>query len=237
MSVTVIFGATGGIGSALARRLAAAGRALHLVGRDPAGLAALGKELNAGTSLCDVDDPDRIADVFSALGGPVDGLVYAVGSIDLKPLSRLERATFDAAYRRNALGAALAAQAALPHVTEGGAMLFFSSVAVAQGFPNHAAIAMAKGAVEGLTRALAAELAPKIRVNCIAPSLTRTKLAAPLIANDQMAQAIAAQHPLRRLGEADDIAALGAFLLSPEASWITGEVIGVDGGRGAIKGK
>jgi NAD(P)-dependent dehydrogenase (short-subunit alcohol dehydrogenase family) len=116
-------------------------------------------------------------------------------------------------------------------------IVLFSTVAVGQGFASHASVAMAKGAVEGLTRTLAAEWAPKIRVNAIAPSLTKTPLASFMIANDTTAQAIAAMHPLQRLGEADDMAALAVFLMSAQASWITGQVIGVDGGRSTLRVK
>ncbi len=116
-------------------------------------------------------------------------------------------------------------------------MVLFSTVAVAQGFSNHASIGMAKGAVEGLMLSLAAELAPKVRVNCVAPSLTKTPLAQALTSNEQMAGAIAGLHALQRLGEPEDIAAAAAFLLSPEASWITGQVIGVDGGRSMLRTK
>jgi NAD(P)-dependent dehydrogenase (short-subunit alcohol dehydrogenase family) len=133
-----------------------------------------------------------------------------------------------------------AVQAALPALkaAEGTAgILLFSTVAVAQGFTAHASVAMAKGAVEGLTVALAAELAPKIRVNAIAPSLTKTPLAKALTGNEQMAAAIAQMHAMQRLGEPDDIAALGALLLSAEAGWITGQIIGVDGGRSMLRTK
>jgi len=116
-------------------------------------------------------------------------------------------------------------------------VLLFSSVAVGQGFAAHASVSMAKGAVEGLTRALAAELAPKVRVNAIAPSLTDTPLAAGLTANPQIAASIAQMHPLPRLGSAADMAALAAFLISDRAGWITGQVIGVDGGRSSLRTK
>ncbi|MBK8159851.1 MAG: SDR family oxidoreductase [Rhodospirillaceae bacterium] len=239
MGTTLIFGGTGGIGAALARRLASAGRKLHLVARDEQRLGALAGELGAGHSLCDVTDPAAIQACIGAIEGPLDGLAYAVGSINLKPLARLSPDDMLAAYRLNALGAALSIQAALPALRQAGdaAILLFSTVAVAQGFPNHAAIAMAKGAVEGLTRSLAAELAPRIRVNCIAPSLTRTALAEPLLANAQMADAISAMHALQRLGTPDDIAAMAALLLSPESGWISGQVIGIDGGRSSLRAK
>lgn len=233
----VIYGGSGGIGAATARALAARGHALHLVGRDGDRLAALATELGAGTTRVDVTDPDSFARVAADAGGPLAGLVYAVGSINLKPLPRLTPADFQADFRLNAEGAALAVQAALPGLkaAEAASVVLFSTVAVAQGFASHASVAMAKGAVEGLTRALAAELAPKIRVNAVAPSLTRTPLAAPLTRTETAATAIAQMHALPRLGEPEDAGALAAFLISAEASWITGQVIGVDGGRSTLR--
>lgn len=233
----VIYGGSGGIGAATARALAARGHALHLVGRDGDRLAALATELGAGTTRVDVTDPDSFARVAADAGGPLAGLVYAVGSINLKPLPRLTPADFEADFRLNAEGAALAVQAALPGLkaAEAASVVLFSTVAVAQGFASHASVAMAKGAVEGLTRALAAELAPKIRVNAVAPSLTRTPLAAPLTRTETAATAIAQMHALPRLGEPEDAGALAAFLISAEASWITGQVIGVDGGRSTLR--
>lgn len=233
----VIYGGSGGIGAATARALAARGHALHLVGRDGDRLAALATELGAGTTRVDVTDPDSFARVAADAGGPLAGLVYAVGSINLKPLPRLTPADFKADFRLNAEGAALAVQAALPGLkaAEAASVVLFSTVAVAQGFASHASVAMAKGAVEGLTRALAAELAPKIRVNAVAPSLTRTPLAAPLTRTETAATAIAQMHALPRLGEPEDAGALAAFLISGEAGWITGQVIGVDGGRSTLR--
>ncbi|WP_417309773.1 SDR family NAD(P)-dependent oxidoreductase [Devosia sp.] len=235
----LIFGATGGIGAALARRLATGGTKLHLAGRNGEKLAALGKELNAGTTVGDVLDDAHLSQAVADAGTPLTGLVYAVGSITLKPLGRTTDEDFLADYRLNALGAAQAIRAALPALkaSEQASIVLFSSVAAARGFASHASIAMAKGAVEALTRAMAAELAPKIRVNCVAPSLTRTPLAAALTATDQMAAALAQAHPLQRLGEADDIAAMAELLLSERAGWITGQVLGVDGGRSTLAGR
>ena len=116
-------------------------------------------------------------------------------------------------------------------------IVLFSTVAVGQGFASHASVSMAKGAVEGLTLTLAAEWSPKVRVNAIAPSLTETPLASFMTANAATAQAIAAMHPLQRLGTAGEVAALAAFLLSDKAGWITGQVIGVDGGRSTLRVK
>ena len=236
----LIWGGSGGIGSATARTLAAAGFSLHLVGRDGARLAALAEELGAVTSQADVEDDTAFERISAEVDGPLAGLVYAVGSINLRPISRLTMADFAADFRLNAAGAALAVQAALPALKAApgtASVVLFSSVAVAQGFAAHASISMAKGAVEGLTRALAAELSPRIRVNAIAPSLTDTPLAAGLTGNAQMAASIAQMHAMQRLGTPKDIAALAAFLISDQADWISGQVIGVDGGRSRLRVK
>jgi NAD(P)-dependent dehydrogenase (short-subunit alcohol dehydrogenase family) len=234
----LVFGATGGIGGALARRLAARGAEPFLVARDAGRLAALGAELGAPWQAADVTDPAALKAVAEAAGSPLGGLAFCVGSILLKPLSRLTASDFAETFRLNATAPALAVAAALPGLTAGkGAVVLFSSVAARRGFPNHAAIGAAKAAVEGLAVSLAAELAPHVRVNAVAPSLTRTQLAEPLTRSPQMAEAIAKQHPIPRLGEAEDAAALADFLLSGAAGWITGQVVGVDGGRGALAGK
>lgn len=236
----VIFGGSGGIGAETARRLAGRGYGLHLVGRNETALAAVAAETGASHALADVTDPAAVAAAVAAAGESIAGLVYAVGTITLKPLSRLGAAEMERDFRINALGAALAVQAALPALKAHGAgasVVLFSTVAVAQGFPSHASVALAKGAVEGLTRALAAELAPAVRVNAIAPSLTRTALAKSFTDNPQMAAAIAGMHPLQRLGTPEDAAALATFLISEEAGWITGQVIGVDGGRATLRTK
>ena len=240
MASIIIFGGSGGIGSAIARRVAGRGDRPHLVGRDAAKLAALAGELGAPFSSCDVTDGEAIANAVAAAAGEgLAGLVYAVGTINLKSLASLGEADFERDWRVNALGAALALKAAAPHLKsmQGSSAVLFSTVAVRQGFAAHASVSMAKGAVEGLTLALAAELAPQVRVNCIAPSLTRTPLAAGLTRNDALAKGLADAHALRRLGEAEDAAALAAFLLGPESGWITGQVIGVDGGRSTLRTK
>jgi NAD(P)-dependent dehydrogenase (short-subunit alcohol dehydrogenase family) len=238
--LTIIYGGSGGVGGAIARRLAARGTPLVLVGRDADRLAAVAGETGARTVAGDVGDPALFENVAAVAGDdPVGGLVYAAGTITLKPLGRLTDDDFVADWTVNVLGAARAVRAALPALgrAEAPAVLLFSSVAAGQGFPAHASIGSAKAAVEGLTRALAAELAPKIRVNAIAPSLTRTRMASGMTANDSMAKAIAGLHPLPRLGEADDMAALAELLLGPSAGWITGQVIGVDGGRSTLRTK
>jgi NAD(P)-dependent dehydrogenase (short-subunit alcohol dehydrogenase family) len=238
----LIFGATGGVGSALARRLAADGRRLFLTARDAARLEVLAGELDARWATGDVTDPSQIGRVVDAAGaaggGDLDGLVFAVGSIDLGPLKRLTEAQFARAFALNVTAPALAVQAAQRALSEGegGAVVLYSSVAAGSGFRSHAVTGTVKAAVEGLARSLAAELAPKVRVNAIAPTLTRTPLAAAFTGNAPLAEGIARQHPLGRLGEPDDLAGVAAMLLGPDGRFITGEVIRVDGGRGSIAG-
>lgn len=210
---------------------------MHLVARDAAKLESLASELQASWTPADVLEEKAFARVAERAPQPLGGMVYAIGSINLKPVGRITMADLDRDYRLNAAGAALAVQAALPSMraAHGGAsIVLFSSVAAACGFPLHMSIGMAKAAIGGLTRSAAAELAPSIRVNAIAPSLTQTPLADGVLSSPKSRDHIAAKHPLGRLGQPEDLAHLAAFLLSPDSSWITGQIIGVDGGRGTI---
>ncbi|BDA85043.1 oxidoreductase [Aureimonas sp. SA4125] len=238
MARYLIVGAHGGIGEALARRLAGDGHDLVLTGRDAAEIEALAGELGADAIVGDaLEDASQMA----GQAGPfLDGLVYAVGTITLKPFDRLTDEDFLHDFRVNALGAAKVIQACLPALkaaADGASVVLFSSIAVDQGFAAHASIAMAKGAVVGLVRSLAAELAPAIRVNAIAPSLTDTPLGAKVAGSERMAEAVAKMHPIPRLGRPQDMAAMAALLLSPEGGWISGQVIGIDGGRSTLRVK
>jgi NAD(P)-dependent dehydrogenase (short-subunit alcohol dehydrogenase family) len=237
----LVFGSTGGIGSALVRRLHAAKTPVFLAGRDRARLAALSADIgDAPYHAGNITDPAAIDATVAAAAtdGTLGGVAYCVGSIVVKPLRHIQSDDFLDAFRLNTLGAALAIKAAERALKAGkGSVVLFSTIAADYGFPNHTVIATAKGAVEGLMRALAADLAPDVRVNCVAPSLVRTPLSAPLTRNDTMANAIAQLHPLPRLGAPEDIAAAAAYLLGPDSAWVTGQVLAVDGGRSRIRTK
>jgi len=234
----LIYGATGGIGKATAERLRQEGCSLHLVGRDEARLQPMAATFDASYTIGDVKDEDTFVRVTEDAGSELQGLVYAVGTLNLRSLRQLTPHDFLNDFQINAAGAAQAVRAALSALRKGNrptSIVLYSSVAATQGFANHASIGMAKAAVSGLTLSLAAELAPAIRVNAIAPSLTDTPLAEPLTSNDKMKEAIENFHALPRLGTAQEMAALTSFLLSADAHWITGQIIGADGGRSSLR--
>ncbi len=167
----------------------------------------------------------------------LEGLVYCPGSINLRPFERMKPTDFETDYKLQVIGAIKIIQAVLLRLkkSENASIVLFSTIAVQTGLPFHAQVAASKGALEGLTKALAAEYAPKISVNCIAPSLTDTPLAAPLLNTDQKKETNAQRHPLKRIGTTEDIANMSAFLLSEKASWITGQILHVDGGMSSLK--
>lgn len=227
----VVVGGSHGIGLSIVKRLLASGAAVTVIARTSDHLTGL-----AGVNAVEVD---VLKDQIHAeqLPDSIDGLAYCPGSINLLPIRALTSESMIADFHLNAVGAVKCLQASLRAMkaAEASAMVLFSSVAVSQGLPMHASVAASKGAVEGLTRSLAAELAPKIRVNCVAPSLTDTPLAARLLSSETKRHAMAERHPLKRIGNPDDIAAIAEFLLTHNSSWITGQVIGVDGGISTLR--
>ncbi len=174
---------------------------------------------------------------FSFIPTTLHGLIYCPGTINLRPFARIQPSDFLQDFNLQVGGAVKVIQAALPALKNSGSasILLFSTVAVQLGLNFHTQVAASKGAIEGLTKALSAELAPNIRVNCIAPSLTNTPLAATLLNSEQKMEANAQRHPLKRVGTVNDISEMACFLLSDKSNWITGQILHVDGGMSSIK--
>jgi 3-oxoacyl-[acyl-carrier protein] reductase len=223
-----IIGASGGIGTALARRLHAAGAALLLLSRTPEKLTALAAELQAETAALDSLD--------NALGS-INGVVNCAGSILLKPAHLTTDDEWRQTIDTNLTTAFQTVRAgARAMMATGGSIVLCATAAARTGFANHEAIAAAKGGVIGLTLSAAATYAPRnIRVNCVAPGLVDTPLAARITANPAALQASSAMHALGRIGSPEDVASGIFWLLNPENSWVTGQVIGIDGGLGTIR--
>ena len=232
----VILGATGSIGSSLAKKLVESDEQVHLVGRDQSSLSELAKNLNSTFTVCDVLEENFSEKIVSDLkDDTINGLAFCVGSIDLKPLKLTKKSDFMQSFNLNLIYATEIIRSLTDSLKKNkGSIVLFSTVAVKQGFPNHSIVSSAKGAIEGLTLALAAELAPNVRVNCIAPSLTNSKISNFLLKNEKVAEGIAKMHPMKRLGEGRDSASVAKFLLTDDSSWITGQILGVDGGRSSV---
>ena len=228
----VVAGGSSGIGFDLTRKLIGDGHRVIVLSRSSGRL----NEIEGAQHV----PFDAVRDDFpgAALPDQLSGLAYCPGTIRLRPFARLTVDDFLEDYRINLLGAVTVIKGclgSLKKVDRPAAIVLFSTVAVGTGMPFHASIASAKGAVEGLTRSLAAELAPLIRVNAIAPSLTDTPLAQALLADENKRNAAADRHPLKRVGDPGEIADMAFFLLSDASSWITGQIISADGGLGSVR--
>jgi len=232
----LIFGATGSIGSSLANQMYNEKKDCHLIGRNNEEMEKLANKLSYSFSVCDVLKMDFTKELLAELPDTeILGIAYCVGSIDIKPLKLTKASDFVSSYVLNLVAVTDIIRSFQDNLKRNNAsIVLFSTVAAKRGFVNHSIISSAKSGVEGLTVALAAELAPNIRVNCIAPSLSKSKMAKNVIKNSRIEESIAKMHPLKRIGEGSDVASLSKFLLSKDSSWVTGQVIGVDGGRSTI---
>lgn len=226
----LVVGGSSGIGLELVKQLASDNQ-LFVLGRNQAPLAGLdvhfiSHDVTDGTDLDSSTLPERL-----------DGFVYCPGSINLRPFKGIKPEVFQQDMEVNAFGAVRSLQKIAPLLMNSSeaSIVFFSTVAVQTGMPFHSSIAMAKGALEGLTRSLAAEWAPKVRVNSIALSLVDTPLAAKFTNNADKLEKANARHPLGRMGSAADAAQMTVFLLSEKSSWMTGQILHLDGGIGNLK--
>ena len=232
----LIFGATGSIGSSIANQLHEEKKDCHLIGRNETEVKKLADKLEYSYSICDVlkiDFSNKLLEDLSNV--EIQGIAYCVGSIDIKPFKLTKSSDFVSSYVLNLVAVTEILRTFQENLKRNkGSIVLFSTVAAKKGFQNHSIISSAKAGVEGLTVALAAEFAPNIRVNCIAPSLTKSKIASSVLKNSTIEESIAKMHPLKRIGEGVDSANLASFLLTAKSSWITGQIIAVDGGRSSI---
>lgn len=240
MAVQLVIGAGGGIGSALARILADRGDTVVLAGRSEEPLAAIGDEIGQKYHTVDARDFDAVDALLEAVKdehGRLDGVTNCAGSVVLKPAHLTTRDDYDAVIATNLTSAFAVVRAAAPLMrSDGGAIALCSTAAVRLGIANHEAIAAAKGGVEGLVRAAAATYGARgVRVNAVAPGLVRTQQTERLTSNETQADASRQMHVLDRFGEPEDVATALAWLVDPEASWVTGQVVGVDGGLGSVR--
>ncbi len=231
----IIAGGSKGIGLALTDQLLDSGALVHVFSRTIGELAIRDRLRH---HVCDFSTDD-----FESMDLPetIHGVAYCPGTINLRSFRGLKLDEIRTDFEVNAMGAVKFLKGCLTGLKAGASpspssVVLFSTVAVGSGLPMHASIAMAKGAIEGLTRSLAAELSPNTRVNCLAPALTDTPLAANFFSTDEKRAAMDAKYPLRRAGTATDSASMASMLLSPDSGWITGQIIGVDGGMSAVRG-
>ncbi len=232
----VIVGGSKGIGLGLVQKLATDGNQITVLSRSPDSVANLPNVTHLVFDASQDDVP------VQQLPATIHGLAYCPGSLNLRAFKSLMPEIFRADFELNVIGAVRALQAIMPALKSAAqesllpsSTLLFSTVAASQGMYAHASIAASKGAIESLTRTVAAELSPEIRVNCIAPALTQTALTEKFFADPERVAALGERYPLGRTGTVDDIANLGVFLLGTSSTWITGQVFGVDGGMSTVR--
>ena len=234
----IIIGGSGSIGSAIAKEVIDQGFDVTLIGRNYASLEKVSKELNCSFLKADVCNSEELKKSLNLCGEDVYGLIYCAGSINIKSLSAAHENDYIDSFKVNTLGAIIAIQTLKGVLLKNkGSILLFSSVAARQGFTNHTIISTSKGAIEGLTVSLAAELSPNVRVNCIAPSLTESGMSKSIIANENVKKAIETLHPIPKIGIPEDHSKLAAFLIGDSNTWITGQLFNIDGGRSTVRKK
>lgn len=231
MKHILIAGGSSGIGLEIVKKVIAEGNRATVLSREIRDLQGLNAVSHHVVDFS-LENP-----ALPVVDGPLEAIVYCPGTINLKPFSSLKDQDFEDDFAVNFLGAVKTIRQYLPNFKKGEnpSIVLFSTVAVQTGMAYHASVAASKGAVEGLTRSLAAEFAPDIRVNCIAPSLTDTPLASRLLRNEKMVEQAEQRNPLRIVGTPADIADMAIYLISPAARWISGQILAVDGGMGALK--
>jgi NAD(P)-dependent dehydrogenase (short-subunit alcohol dehydrogenase family) len=240
--VNVVFGATGDIGSALCRVLAARGSRLLLAARDPQRVEALAAELDAPSIIVDAESPEhfqRCLEAAKSEHGDITGVTNCIGSLLLKPAHRTSSEEWEQTLATN-LGSAFATIRAAAQTMRqtGGSVVLIASAAALSGLPNHEAIAAAKAGIVGLTRSAAASYAnSRLRFNAVAPGLVKTKMTQQLWSSEKTAAGSIAMHPLGRLGVPEDVASLIAWLLEPSNDWVTGQVMAVDGGLAHLRNR
>ncbi|SDE73512.1 NAD(P)-dependent dehydrogenase, short-chain alcohol dehydrogenase family [Pricia antarctica] len=222
----LLIGGSHGIGLSLAKQLLE-NHKVYIASRTNDDLESLDVEYIKFDATSDELDTSSLPD-------ELHGFVYCPGNINLKPFKMMSMDTFEEDMQLNFFGMVKVLKGILPKMADGGSIVLFSTVAVGVGMPFHTSVAAAKGAIEGFAKSLAAEYAPKLRVNVIAPSLVDTPLAERLLNNDKKKEKMAERHPLKRVGEAKDIADIAQFLLSDNSTWMTGQIIGVDGGMSTL---
>lgn len=226
----IVAGGSSGIGLELVKILAEEGNQVTVLSRNKGELDSISNVKHVEYDVTSDEGPEVDLDT-------IDGFAYCPGTINLKPFHGLKPKDFQHDFEVNVLGGVKVLQSILKQLKKGEnpSVLFFSTVAVSQGMPFHSSVAASKGALEGMTRALAAELAPKIRVNCIAPSVADTPLASRILSSEEKKEVSGKRHALGRVGTPQEIAKLASYLLSDDASWMTGQIIGLDGGMSAIR--
>jgi NAD(P)-dependent dehydrogenase (short-subunit alcohol dehydrogenase family) len=226
----LIIGHSSGIGKALSAQLAVDNRVYGTYCKNQPTSNSSNESSHYLNVLDDTFD-------LSFLPNIIDGIAYCPGAINLKPFARVKPEDFIEDYKLQVLGAIKIVQQCLPNLKNATnpSIVLFSTVAVQTGFNFHSIVASSKGAIEGLTKSLAAEFAPKIRVNCIAPSITQTPLANAILNTPEKIEANAQRHPLKMVGSANDIANAASFLLTEQSSWVTGQILHIDGGMSSLK--